>query len=220
MKVLTIFLSLIFALISQVIVQALTWDFENDAQLKDWTVINGKWNIEGGKLKGELLGDYIGIVAGDLEWEDYTLEMETTVAEGKYTYWMVRVQTDPLSYYTLERHDGNASPIWRRDAGQHTKIGNDVPLPGDHLESHIWTIEVKGDTITAYLDGEELLSAEDKTYKKGRIGLGGHNAGSATGKNILLFDYVKVEGPGIPSGAAVKPIGKLAITWGTLKVDY
>jgi hypothetical protein len=55
-------------------------------------------------------------------------------------------------------------------------------------------------------------------YNKGKIGLGGHNAGSATGKNILLFDYVAVEGPGIPANP-VEPLGKLAIAWSSLKVS-
>ena len=221
MKVLmAISLSLLFVLTSQVLVYALTWDFDDTAQLKDWTVINGKWSIEGGKLKGELLGDYMGIVAGDLGWSDYTLEMETTVVEGKYTYWMVRVQDNPLSYYAMERNESSSSPIWRRDAGTHTKIANDVALPANNLESHIWKIEAKGDTITTYIDGKELLSAKDATYAKGRIGLGGHNSGSATGKNVVTFDYVKVEGTGIPTAAAVKSIGKLSVAWGSLKVGY
>ena len=122
MKVLmAISLSLLFVLTSQVLVYALTWDFKSPAELKDWKVINGKWTIENGKLKGELLGDYMGIVAGDLGWSDYTLEMETTVVEGKYTYWMVRVQDNPLSYYAMERNESSSSPIWRRDAGTHTQ---------------------------------------------------------------------------------------------------
>ena len=220
MKVLSVILaSTILALIPQVLVYALIWDFENAAQLNDWTVINGEWTIEDGKLRGELLDAYIGIVAGDLEWDDYTLETETTVVEGKYTYWMVRVQDDPLSYYTLERNDGNKAPIWRRDEGQHSKIAEDVALPDGHLESHIWTIEVEGESIIAYVDGEEILSAEDNTYEKGKIGLGGHNYASDTGLNIILFDYVKVEGPNIPA-SAVDSSGKLTAAWGSLKVGY
>lgn len=222
MKVLmAISLSLLFVLVPQIIVHAITWNFDDPAQLNDWKVINGKWTIENGKLRGELLDVYVGIVAGDLGWSDYTLEMETTLVEGKYTYWMVRVQDDPTSYYALERNDTNSAPIWRRDAGKHKKIGNDVALPADHAKSHIWKIEAKGETITAYIDGKQLLSAKDATYKKGRIGLGGHNSASATGKNIITFDYVKVEGTGIPSDvSAVKSIDKLAGTWGSLKVGY
>ena len=102
----------------------------------------------------------------------------------------------------------------------HTKIANDVALPANNLESHIWKIEAKGDTITTYIDGKEILSATDKTYAKGRIGLGGHNYASDTGKNVVTFDYVKVEGPGIPTAAAVESIGKLSVAWGSLKVGY
>ena len=221
-------LTLVFVLILQVPVHALRWDFKNEADLDDWTVIRGKWTIEDGNLRGELEGDYIGIVAGDLEWSDYTLEVETTVLEGVYTYWMVRVQDDPQpggsdligSYYTLEREQTDRVHLFQIDAGQWTEMGQPVLLPGGHLESHIWKFEVEGNKITVYLDGEELLSAEDDKYEKGRIGLGGHNHSSATGKNIVLFDYVEVSGPGIPVSAAVKSIGKLAVAWGSIKVGY
>ncbi|MBI1925401.1 hypothetical protein HYR99_14260 [Candidatus Poribacteria bacterium] len=223
MKVLTFFMFAIFLIVPSVAVDvaALTWDFEKPEQLKnDWKVINGKWEIEKGKLKGTLGPDYIGIVnvfEGSSEWTDYELEVETTVEEGMYTYWMVRVQPDPLSYYTVERHHVGGSVLWRRDAGKHSKIIDGPALPANHLETHVWKFVVKGDTITAYLDGKKLMEGTDKTYKKGTIGLGGHSFGSATGKNVILFDNVSVNGPGIPAAFSVSPGGKLALTWGEIK---
>lgn len=224
MKIFTfLLLALVFLATSGVEVMALTWDFEKKEQLNHWKVINGKWEIKDGKLQGTLGPDYMGMVnvfENSSEWTDYDLEVETTVAEGKYTYWMVRVQADnPLSYYALERHHGDATTLWRRDAGQHNKITDGPGLPADHLKLHVWKISVKGDTITAYLDGKKLVEGKDKTYKKGTIGFGGHSLGSDTGKNVILFDNLTVNGPGIPVSLSVQPQRKLATVWGALKAS-
>jgi len=199
---------------------ALTWDFEKKEQLDHWETINGKWEIEKGQLKGTLGPDYMGAVCvfeGSDDWTDYTFEAKTTVEEGKYTYWMVRVQSDPLSYYAFERSHSNSATIWRRDAGTHTKLAAGPALQAGHLETHLWKMEVKGDQISVFLDGDLLVEAEDNTYKKGTVGFGGHSLGSDTGKNVILFDDVSVNGPGIPESLSVSPSGKLALTWGEVK---
>jgi len=221
MKSLTFFtFALLLMMIFLVDAVALTWDFEKQAQLDNWKTINGKWEIEKGQLKGTLGPDYMGIVCifeGSEDWTDYTFEAKTTVTEGKYTYWMVRVQLDPLSYYTFERSHSNSATIWRRDKGQHTKLMAGPALKQGHLETHIWKMEVKGDQISVFLDDELLVEAKDNTYKKGTVGFGGHSLDSATGKNVILFDDVSVNGPGIPESLSVSPCGKLALTWGEMK---
>ncbi|MBM3242412.1 hypothetical protein FJZ31_39640 [Candidatus Poribacteria bacterium] len=221
MKSLTFFtFALLLMMIFHVNAVALTWDFEKQAQLDNWKAINGTWEIEKGQLKGTLGPDYMGIVCifeGSEDWADYTFEAKTTVAEGKYTYWMARVQPDPLSYYAFERSHSNSATIWRRDKGQHAKLMAGPALQPGHLETHLWKMEVKGDQISVFLDDKLLVEATDNTYKKGTIGFGGHNMDSATGKNVILFDDVSVNGPGIPASLSVSPRGKLALTWGEMK---
>lgn len=213
-------LTLLFLATSLVNVSALTWDFEKQEQLDHWEVINGEWEIEQGQLRGTLGPDYMGIVCifeGSADWADYTLETKTTVEEGKYTYWMVRVQPDPLSYYAFERSHTDGAKIWRRDEGQHAGLMDGPALEPGHLETHLWKIEVKGDEISVFLDDELLVEAVDNAYEKGTVGFGGHSMGSATGENIILFDDVSVNGPGIPESLSVSPGRKLALTWGEVK---
>lgn len=213
-------LTLLFLATSLVNVSALTWDFEKQEQLDHWKVINGKWEIEQGQLRGTLGPDYMGIVCifeGSADWADYTLETKTTVEEGKYTYWMVRVQPDPLSYYAFERSHTDGAKIWRRDEGQHAGLMDGPALEPGHLETHLWKVEVKGDEISVFLDDELLVEAVDNAYEKGTVGFGGHSMGSATGENIILFDDVSVNGPGIPESLSVSPGRKLALTWGEVK---
>jgi len=204
-------------------VTALLWDFSGKGQINDWKTINGKWEIEDGKLKGTLGPDYMGIICtykGSSGWADYTFSVETEIAEGKYTYWMVRVQSDPLSYYAFERSHSNSATVWRRDAGQHTKLADGNALQAGHLDKHIWTIDVKGDNISVFLDDKLLAEAKDGTYQKGTVGLGGHSLGSDTGKNVILFDNVSVDGKGIPKSLSVAPANKFTTSWANIKTKY
>ena len=165
----------------------------------------------------------MGIVCiynGSSDWKDYTFSVETTVAEGKYTYWMVRVQSDPLSYYAFERSHSNSATIWRRDAGTHTKLAAGNALQAGHLDKHIWKIDVEGDKISVFLDDELLVEAKDGTYKKGTVGLGGHSMDSATGKNVILFDNISVDGEGIPKTLGIAPSNKCATSWASIKIKY
>ena len=205
------------------IATALLWDFSDKGQIDNWQAINGKWEIEDGKLKGTLGPDYMGIICtykGSSDWTDYTFSAETEVSEGKYTYWMVRVQPDPLSYYAFERSHSNNTTIWRRDAGKHTKLAAGNALQAGHLDKHIWKIDVKGDEISVFLDDKLLAEAKDSTYKKGTVGLGGHNLDSATGKNVILFDNISVDGEGIPKSLGIAPASKFATSWANIKATY
>ena len=85
-------------------ISALTWDFKTQKQMDDWEVINGEWEIKDGKLLGTQQKTYIGVVAGDVNWKDYLLKVKWEKTVGPYTYLMVRLQKDPLSYYTIEIH--------------------------------------------------------------------------------------------------------------------
>lgn len=216
-------ISLILPLVICQNATALLWDFSDKGQINHWKAINGEWKIEDGKLKGTLGPDYIGIICtydGSSNWTDYTFSAETEVPEGKYTYWMVRVQSDPLSYYAFERSHSNSTTVWRRDAGQHAKLASGDALPAGHLDKHTWKIEVKDDNISVLLDDKLLAEAQDSTYKKGTIGLGGHNMDSATGKNVILFDNISVDGEGIPKSLGIAPVSRFATSWANIKARY
>ncbi|MDE0327291.1 MAG: hypothetical protein OXN27_25470 [Candidatus Poribacteria bacterium] len=54
-----------------------------------------------------------------------------------------------------------------------------------------------------------MVETEDKTYDKGRPGLGGRDS-------TVLYEYMEINGEGIPP-TAVEPADKLATLWGELK---
>ena len=191
-------------------VSALTWDFESQNQMDDWEAINGEWEIQNGKLLGTQENTYIGVVACDVGWEDYILAVKWERTVGPYTYLMVRVQEDPLSYYTIEiSGSDNNVKVFRRDAGQHTNLFPGKPLADADVQEYEAEITVEKKDIIVVINGEEITTVTDSKYAAGRIGVGGYASSNA-------FDEITVEGPGIPP-SAVTPGGKLATTWGTIK---
>jgi len=188
---------------------ALTWNFESQKQVDDWEVINGDWSIKDGKLLGTQQKTYIGVVAGDIEWKDYTLRAKWEKTNGPYTYLMVRVQKDPLSYYTIEISQNNNVKVFRRDAGKHTNLFPGKPLKDAGVRKYEAEITVEKKDIIVVINGEEITTVTDNTYAAGRIGVGGYASSNA-------FDEITVEGPGIPS-SAVESEGKLSTTWASIK---
>ncbi len=154
---------------------------------------------------------YIGVVAGDVNWKDYLLKVKWEKTVGTYTYLMVRLQKDPLSYYTIEISESNNVKVFRRDAGQHTNLFPGKQLADAGVREYKAEITVEKKDITVVINGEEITTITDGMYTAGRIGVGGYASSNA-------FDEITVEGPGIPS-AAVATEGKLATIWGAIKAQ-
>ena len=227
---------LVLVSIASVEAGKITWNFENQDELSDFEILKSDWKIEDGKLIGTVTEPSgttaYGIVTGSSEWEDYAIEAELTIPEGAYCYFNFRIKDErdfmlaelnwvpSVIFYQIADGGGtNRNPTGGLD---------DFPLPDDYTETHVWKLDVQGDEITLYMDGEELASlVVAEIEPTGKIGFGGDIWTSATGENVLEFEYISVEGPTIPGnfeghyhGEAVEPTGKLAATWGQIKAGY
>ncbi len=145
-------------------ISALTWDFKTQKQMDDWEVINGEWEIKDGKLLGTQQKTYIGVVAGDVNWKDYLLKVKWEKTVGTYTYLMVRVQKDPLSYYTVEITGSNNVKVFRRDAGQHTNLFPGKQLADAGVREYEAEITIEKKDITVVINGEEITTITDGMY--------------------------------------------------------
>jgi hypothetical protein len=73
---------LVVVLCGQAKAGQIKFDFENEKQLKDWEVISGDWEIKDGIITGEFAkpapgsDNGVGIVYGDKNWTDLTLEVK------------------------------------------------------------------------------------------------------------------------------------------------
>jgi len=86
---------------------SLFYDFENKAQLGDWEIIGGDWEIEDGVLKGENVPaapgfDHgPGIVIGEDTWTDYVFELKMKMEEEKLGGPIIRY-IDEQNWYCLK----------------------------------------------------------------------------------------------------------------------
>jgi len=191
----------------------LEYDFEDPKQLDDWNVVSGDWTIENGKLVGTMPNEYTGIYVGDFGWTDYTFEVEATRVAGNYVYINFRVQeNDSLDRYDFEAsYSSNTMTIYSWINSAYNEIipggkpGRTAKPDGD---THIYRVEVSGNSIKAYVDDKLHFEFEDESFESGRIGLGGYGS-------TVQFDNLKITGTGIK---AVDPACKLSVAWGRVKL--
>jgi hypothetical protein len=204
---------------------ALYFDFEDDAQLKQWE-IQGTWKIEKDKnsgskaLAGEGAGEVIALV-GEVNWADYTVEFE---ASGQTDEIAVAFRAQDANNFLsfMVAPSLNLSEWFQKLGGQ---FDENIAAKGDKLgiatqEWHKYKLVVEGNKASIFADDKEAIKALqlDKlpdVFKNGRIGF-------RQWADSAHYDNVLITGPGIPRtpgepGAAVNHAAKLATTWASLK---
>lgn len=203
-------------------VQALLYNFENPDQLSDFVVDEGDWVIKDGILEGRLpAAEYLGLhleYPGSESWTDYVVEVEGTWLEdlgsaGQSAQVEVYFRyVDAQNRYFLDaNYVLNDSGLYAQVAGAWPDIGGGrKPVPGiPDEEKHLYTIELEGESIKVYVDGNIIFDITDANFSEGTVGLGGYGS-------LVQFDNLRIEGEDIPA-SAVEAQGKLATKWGALK---
>ncbi len=215
----------------------LFYDFETKAQLGEWKIIGGDWEIENGILKGENVPaapgfDHgPGIVTGEDTWTDYVFELKMKMEQEKLGGPIIRY-IDEQNWYWFE--------AWRAQFYLRPHVNGEDQAPDPIPEAlyvmdeelqdgewHTYKIKAEGENIVAWVDGEKVL---EFTYNELDWGRPAHpvEEGLLQGKVGLMtwtgdmgmasFDDVSIEGPGIP-GTAVHALEKLAVTWAYIKLQ-
>ena len=209
-------------LLQATLVWALYFDFEDDAQLKQWE-IQGTWKIEkdnesGSKiLSGEGAGEVIALV-GEGNWTDYTVEFEASGQTDEIAI-AFRAQDADNFLSFMVAPSINLSEWFQKSGGQ---FDENIAEKGDKLgietqEWHKYKLVVQGDKASIFADDKEAIKALQipKDFNNGRIGF-------RQWADHAYYDNVLIVGPGIPRtpgepGAAVTPAAKLTTTWAALK---
>lgn len=173
--------------------------------------------------------------AGSDSWTDYEFSCDMYHMDNDYAGLFVRY-VDEVNYIRVwtkqeEADHGNATTFsidkvvdgeWTHffKTGGPGVAGDGItgtPIPdGDNIQQRKWfnvTVEVVGDTVTMYMEGEKMESVQDPDFAlggplgKGKIAL--YNA-----TNPMAYDNVTV------TALAVEPAGKLVTTWGGLRSEY
>lgn len=233
MKLLPICISM---LLSALPALGVLYDFESKAQLEDWEIIGGEWEIKNGVLLGENVPAAAGfdhgpgIVVGEDTWTDYTFELRMKMEDGKLGGPIFRY-IDEENWYWLE--------AWRTNLYLRPHVAGEDQAPDPIPEAlwdrgeafqdgewHTYKIKAEGEDIAVWVDGEKVL---EFTYNELNWGRPAHpvKEGLLRGKVGLMtwtgdmgmasFDDVSIEGPGI-LGSVVDASGKLAMTWSRIKI--
>jgi len=220
-KLSNLFLCIIFFLSLFTHCQALFFNFEEDAQLKEWEVMAGTWKIEKDDVSkskvvsGEGANDVI-LAIGDDKWTDYTIEFEANGLTDDIGI-IFRIQDINNHYGFLLAPNLNLSEWFLKSGGAYNE---DLGAKGNNLgvrtnEWHKYKLVVTGMQARIFVDGKEPIDPLkiDKGFEKGRIGIrqwGDHGH----------YDNILISGPGIPLSAGEKAVelnGKMAIMWGGIK---
>lgn len=204
--------------------EALFFDFEDNAQLDEWEIINGTWQLENDEISnssvvsGEGADDLI-LAIGDDTWTDYTVEFEANGLTDDIGI-VFRLQDINNYFGFLLAPNLNLSEWFLKSGGGFDENLGDK---GDNLgvstnEWHRYKLVVEGMQASIFVNDEEPFDPVGimDGFEQGRIGLRqwadhGH------------YDNVLISGPGIPRSPgelAVEPNGKLSSAWGRIKARY
>ena len=197
---------------------AIRYEFDSDKEIADWELgPQATAKVKDGMLELTVAGGQnSGIYFGEENWTDYHMEVRARKIVGPYFHLFVRTQEPAVDFYFMEiSYNSHTTSLFMFQGGGANEItGGDRPKRPDSKDTKggdAYTIafETEGETLRTYIDGKLMVENQDKTYDKGRPGLGGRDS-------TVAYEYVEINGPGIPP-TAVEPVDKLAITWGTLK---
>lgn len=198
---------------------ALIDDF-NDGNDNGWDQIQGDWSVKGGEYiqldtewtVTDTNETYARSFFGSTEWTDYTLEAKVRMEGGGETAAIVGIffrvtKIAPDGDYYYFRLDARAAEGPALVKSPNTILQENMGFPSEFGQDYILKVEVKGDNIACYIDGELEIELQDDSFPNGAVGVGTFNTEG-------YFDNVSVEGPGI---APISARGKLTTTWASIK---
>ncbi len=167
---------------------------EDFSDISDWQILGGKWNNTSGQLCTPGGGSRI---YRPLDRSDYAINVGTanmTSGNGYGIFFRDSGGTNNFNGYSFQ-YDRGYYPggFLIRKWVNGKEIA--VPIAFVQMPNYNWynvnrqvRLEVKGDTFTAFIDGQQVLQTRDNTYTSGGIGF--RSWGSPA-----CFDNLTVERP-------------------------
>jgi hypothetical protein len=172
----------------------------NDGVAEDFEVVSGNWEVINGQY--HCYNSQAGVkhitTVGEATWSDYRFACDIQVTGAPEQEFLFRYQS-PGDWYLFGVLPSpyNTAVLWKSVGGLQyllAQVNNVVNAPNQlrHL-----AVEVQGATISAYFDGQLLLTYEDtdQPFLTGKVGLDAF-ADSSVGWQHAYFDNVSVEAIG------------------------
>jgi hypothetical protein len=113
------------------------------------------------------------LIADSAEYADLDVSMKAKAISGKVDQGMGLVFRfrDPKSYYIVRANAlENNFRLYRMVNGKRLQFA-DANAKVSSGQWHTLRVVAKGDRITCWFDGKQLIDAHDETYRTGRVGL-------------------------------------------------
>lgn len=172
------------------------------------------------KSRHDVGGSIFGV--GEDTWKDYIVEYDIYFPVDFYMGVLFRVQ-DGDTFYLLDRRSAGESgnfDFWRRQGGGWTGVQRAGKLNAEPEKWYSFRLVVEGNTFEAYAKSKDdgapfgkatlILTGTDDAIDSGKFGLYGL---------VYIDNLVIGETEADLVISPVKPGGKLATSWGELKVQ-
>lgn len=166
--------------------------YDDFADLDDWDVVRGNWTTDGDKMCG---GPGEGQTFTEISADDYAITIDSaTLHRGNGYGVFFRVTDTPrFNGYSFQYDPGygGGAFIFRKWVK-----GRELwpPFARAGARGYDWwetprdvKVVVQGNTFTAYVDGQPVLTASDGDYSEGGIGL------RSWDNTVVCFDSVSVD---------------------------
>ncbi|MBX0326706.1 DUF1080 domain-containing protein [Oscillochloris sp. ZM17-4] len=162
-------------------------DFTN---MNAWERAAGTWKIDNGELSG---GPGEGRLFTPIPADDYTIDIDTArLSQGNgYGVFFRTENFGKVNGYTFQYDPGLQGFAFRKWVN-----GSEIstPIAIAKAPNYDWynsdrklQITVKGDTFTASIDGQHVLTTSDSTYTSGGIGLRTWDSTQASFDNLSVY---------------------------------
>lgn len=165
--------------------------WNNGSEPSTWSVKNKKLHQVSG-LDGNVSHNPTAFTTGDAAWTDYTIQAQAYSIDNNIMGLVGRVNDD--GYYALVMRQqgaegGKLLTLQRYNASTETfeLLATSEAFGWQPKTWYTLQLSFSGNTITASVNGQQVLSATDSTFTKGRAGVYGY------GESNLVFDNFIVQ---------------------------
>ena len=166
----------------------LLFDDYDDGDISDWTLYGGTWFVDNGVMvQSNISGTTIATLPGS--FTDFVYEAKFNVDSGSYGYLLYRGDVGSNDYSLIGIKIGSALiRLCRVTDGSFYTI-DQATWPVSNDTWYTLKVEVSGNTVTGYIDCQEVLQATDPAMlPSGEIGY-------RTYGSCVLFDDLRVYSP-------------------------
>jgi hypothetical protein len=152
-------------------------DFEKERNeqgaISQWTFLRGNWRVENGGFHGSGVG-VSEAYTGDIDWQDYSLQVQLTPLVGESHHILVRVR-GALTSYGFGLAPDNQLILYKNEQGY--KPVAKVPFPWQHGATYRLSLAAQGNKLIALVQGGPTMEWTDEhnPYLAGQIGLSNFN---------------------------------------------